>query len=326
MSQNESKTQHQQQQHTTVEELREAVDNIQITRTSERNEKRLRKFLKDGVINRLRLNKAYEPAFEGVNKFRHIRTRPDYIRRSKIIRVNINTTHVNSDFSVSPTNIVHELTHSLHHQVEYDIKIEARLGRDDKAHYYNGGFPHFDFGGKHPEAEKYMLCKDGETPGENQADSILQTRISRIDADRVKQVEVGDDSTILYPPAGRTHPTKIEHTPIDAETAQRELFREANIAWYVTARLMEEGYETAARNAWIQSNYSATNAREMLCMSCEAIHRCSSSPDRTLQLVHRHPWLFKRWVDIFDPSPQAEEILDKHGINIAEWRSPIQTR
>lgn len=301
---------------TTREELHELVTGMKITRVGTEKEERMRTFLHQTFIPRIRSPETWKPAFEGVDRIRHIETRPDYRPMENVMRINLKNS---PEYGVLPRRFTHELIHALHCEMGYFLSKKACEGRNNKAKYYNGGFPHFDFGGKHPEANAYMMSRDGSRvpPGATNVDEFYQNQTDKIEKDGLR------GNVILYPPGGFTHPTDIDSfEALEPEMLRRKLIREANCAWYRTANLMADGYEKAARNSVVMEEYSATNAQEMLAVSGEVLFNTSPNVEHVLQLFYRQPWLAKRLLDVLEPSPEVETILSNHGIKISEWQSP----
>lgn len=280
---------------------------------------KMRRFLAGGVVARCRAPAILFPTFPRIREFRQQKGRPhcEYFGRESKLYVDFGVRHASSDFGVQEGVVSHELFHATLRANYIDMSDDAfiRDGRTDRAWYYNGGFPNWDFGGEDVPAETYLLRKTdstGETHiiGEGVLDEMLDKRLAAYEEDGLYE---GSDN--VHALDGRPDPFAPETDVPAAESdsdALRRLVREANIAWYTTAKAFSQGYEEVARHSFFWDEYTATNPEEFLCKLHEFLQKPGAYAGTTATLMqarHRHPWLLKRYLDVYEPHPSKAKLI-----------------
>lgn len=287
---------------------------------------KMRQYLAGGVVVRCKAPTILFRAFPRITEFRQRRGRPSCEYRGGDVKlyVDFSTRAAASDYGVKESDIAHELLHAILYTNQYGLDSRAfvRDGRTDRAWYHNGGFPNWDFGGEDVPASTYFIRDQSEHDGDADSaapvvgdlgtfDSILSKRIAAYDGDGLAE-------TIEQKHAPTTRPNPFAEnvdvdTPESDDEKLRRLVREANLAWYTTAMAFSLGSEEFARNAIIRKEYTATNPSEMVCVLHEVLQSPGHSAGVTKYLVQayeRHPWLLKRYLDVYQPHPDKQENLE----------------
>lgn len=279
---------------------------------------KMRRFLAGAVVKRCKTPTVLFETFPRIREFRQNKGRAEcvYYGRESKLRVDFHTYSASSDYGVTEASVQHELLHAMLRA--NDIRMPKKAfyrgdGRTDRAYFYNGGFPNWDFGGKDVPADTYLHRDYDDTPVVSDAvlEDMLDKRLAAYDESGL--YEGADNDHALD---GRADPFADDvsvPTPDDGREAFLMLVGEANIAWYTTAKAFSQGYEEVARHSYFWDEYTATNPDEFLCKLHEFLQNpgaYSGTYATVAEARHRHPWLLKRYLDCFEPHPDKQDAVE----------------
>ena len=279
---------------------------------------KMRRYLAGGVVPRCRAPAILYATLPNIREFRQNSGRAyyEFNGHKASIFVDFATRSAASEYGVVESDLAHELMHAILRTNGYRLDREAytRDGRTDRAWYYNGGYPNWDFGGDDRPADTYFLrdtnCESNIVGDQHEFDAIVARRLDTYDESGLVS---GPDAD--HAPTARPDPFEDVAAYEEAESDHarlRELVRESNLAWYTTAKAFSRGYEEFALHAVFKDEYTATNPDEFLCVLHEFLQSPGNYSGTTATLAEvreRHPWLLKRYLDVYAPHPDKQQNL-----------------